>query len=89
MTKIVLGGKGSVSWSKTDSKHFVESELDDGSLLVLEANNDKPTKSPIGDEVIHKTKHLIIFCCDGISIAFVFHLVQITSGHDLLIEATL
>ena len=71
MTKVVLGGKDSVSWSKTDSKHFVESDLDDESLLVLDANDGKPTKSPIGDDIIHKTKH-----CDGILIAFVFRLVR-------------
>lgn len=75
MTKVVLGGKGSVSWSKTDSEHFVESDLDNGSLLVLEANEDKPTKSLIGDDVIHKTKHCINVCGDGILITFAFRLV--------------
>ena len=76
MTKVVLGGKDSVSWSKTDSIFFVESDLDSGSILVLEANNNNPTKSPIGDDVIHKTKHRINFRGDGISIAFVFRLVR-------------
>ena len=71
MARVVLDGKDSVSWSKTDSKHFFKSDLDDGSLLVLDANDHKPTKSPIGDDIIHKTKH-----CDGILIAFVFRLVR-------------
>ena len=53
MAKVVLGGNCSVSWSKTKSKHIVETDLDDGSLLVLDANDDKPTKSPIGDNIIH------------------------------------
>ena len=66
MAKVVLGRKGSVSWSKIDPKHFVKSELDDGSILVLEANDDKPTKSPTGKSVIYKTKHRINFCGDGI-----------------------
>ena len=42
----------------------------------MEANNDKPIKSLIGDDVIYKTKHCINFCGDGILIAFVFNLVQ-------------
>ena len=75
MTKVVSGGKRSISSSKTDSKHFVESDLDDGSLLVLDANNNKPIKWQIGDDIIHKTKHCTNFCDDGILIAFVFRLV--------------
>ena len=35
MTKVVLGGKGFGNWSKTNRKHFVKIELDNGSLLVL------------------------------------------------------
>ena len=75
MTKVVSGGKRSVSWSKTNLEHFVKPDFDDGSLLVLEENDNKPTKSPIGDDLIHKTKHRIIFCGDGISIAFAFCLL--------------
>ena len=75
MTKVVLGGKRSVSWSRINTKHFVESELDEGSILVLEANNNEPTKSSIGDDIIHKTKHCINFCGGSILIAFVFHCV--------------
>ena len=61
MTKVVSGGKGSVSWPKPDPKHFVESELDDGSILVLESNDDKPIKSPAGEGGIDTTKHRIDF----------------------------
>ena len=62
MTKVVLGRKGSVSsWSKTNPKHFGESELDNGSILVLEENDDKPTKSPTGEGVICKTTIVSIF----------------------------
>ena len=75
MTKIVSGGKGSVNWSKINSEHFVVSELDDGSIFVLERNSDKLTESQPGEGVIHKTKHPIDFHGDGISIAFVFGLV--------------
>ena len=42
----------------------------------MEANDNKPTKSPIGDDVIHDTKHCIDFRGDGILIAFVFHLLR-------------
>ena len=45
MTKVVLGGKGSVSWSKTNPKLFVASELDDGAIFILEANDDKPVET--------------------------------------------
>ena len=75
MTKVVSGGYGSVSWSRTDQKRFVESKLVNGSILVLKVNDDKPTKSPIGDDIIRKTKHHINFRGDGILIAFVFCLV--------------
>ena len=75
MARVVLDGKDSVSWSKTDSKHFFKSDLDDGSLLVLDVNDNKPAKSPISDDIIHMIKHCINFCGEGISIAFVFHLV--------------
>ena len=50
-----------------------------GSIFVLEANDDKPAKLPTGDDVIHKTKHRINFRGDGISIAFVFRIVQTCS----------
>ena len=43
-------------------------------------NDNKPTKSPIGDDVIHKTKHRIDFCGDNISIAFVFCVAQTSSS---------
>ena len=76
MTKVVLGGKGSVSWSKIDPKHFVESELDNGSILVLKANDNKSTKPLIGDDIIHKTKHCFDFLGDCILIAFAFRRVQ-------------
>ena len=75
MTKVVLGGKGIASWLKTNPKHFDESELEDGSIFVLEPNNDKPTKSQTGEGVIHETKHRIDFNGDSISIAFAFRLV--------------
>ena len=75
MTKVVSGGKGIVSWSKTTPKHFAESELEDRSILVSEPNDNKPTKSQPGEGIIHKTKHCIDFCGDDISIAFVFRLV--------------
>ena len=61
MTKVVLGGKGIISWSKTDPKHFVESELDDRSMLVLEASDDKLIKSQPGKGVIYKTSIVSIF----------------------------
>ena len=79
MAKVVLEGKGSVSWSRTNPKYFVKSELDDGSILVLEANDDKPTKSQTGEGVIHKTKRRMDFRGDGISIGFVFCLVPTCS----------
>ena len=79
MTKVVLGGKGIPSWSKTNPQHFVESELDNGSIIILEPNDDKPTKSQPDEGVIHKTKYRIDFRGDGILIAFIFCLVRARS----------
>ena len=64
--------KGIGSWSKTESEHFMNQELDDGSILVLAANDDKSTEAPPGDGIIHKTRHCIEFCGNNVLFGFVW-----------------
>ena len=78
MTMKVTSG----NWTKTACKHWVECQLDDGSILVLAASDDKPTLLPPNVKKLHKTKHRVEFQSDGVSIGFVFCPVRAQSKFD-------
>ena len=70
------------SWSTYDSKHWVQYELDDGSIFVLVAMDDKPIKFEGINSGYYKTKHQVQFDNPGISFGFVFRLVRTQSTFD-------
>ena len=57
LTKELNGTGSSSKWHKTDHKRWVEFELDDGSLFVLEVVNDQPIIITPGCTHLRKTKH--------------------------------
>ena len=57
-----------------NSKHFVDLELDDRSIHVLAANDDKPTKPPPGGGTIHTTKYCVDLHSKEILFSFVLQL---------------
>ena len=75
-------GSPTANWSAVACKHWVEYELDDGSIFVLASLDDKPWKNEGTDTKLHKTKHMVEFNGTGVAFGFVFRLVRTMSTFD-------
>ena len=69
-----------VGWSRlTESEKF---DLENGCVFVLSPTDEKPCIVGCDHNIIHKTRHRVIFSGDGVSLAFVFRCVQKYSKFD-------